>query len=232
MVANPPADNRWKPVENRLWKSATRFIGFSPDSAVGFPRPARPQAGAGNPRRPEMTGGLVTRIIRESSSEGGPQQELLGLVAGAHMDRVDRQIAAWGRQGAGFQNAGNVATFRFAIESILTAGNDFQKPAGSHRLDIACSPSPHRPAADRRRRAGTGIRPARGSRRSGKPAPPEVLALEGSAAAFPGTPRRDAAECCTVDGEAGIPKGHAVWGFGERLQILSPAVRHPARSTP
>ena len=32
-----------------------------------------------------------------------------------------------------------------------------------------------------------GIRPARGSRRSGKPAPPEVLALKGSAAALPGT---------------------------------------------
>jgi hypothetical protein len=39
-----------------------------------------------------------------------------------------------------------------------------------------------------------GIRLARGSRRGGKPAPPEVLAIEGVCGRVPGDPAGDAAE--------------------------------------
>jgi hypothetical protein len=52
-----------------------------------------------------------------------------------------------------FQNAENAAAFRFAIEAIARPGNDLRRLAGSHRPEPAGSPSPHRPAPDRRRRA-------------------------------------------------------------------------------
>jgi len=88
---------------------------LTPDGRA--PRPARPS-------RPSRAGRGAQPGVRTPGDAGRGRGRLshLGLAAGAHMDRVDRQIAAWSRQGAGFQNVGNVATFRFAIETILTAG--------------------------------------------------------------------------------------------------------------
>ena len=107
---------------------------------------------------------IAARVVcaatrRRSSLEGGPRQEQFSLLAGAHMDRVDRQIAAWGRQGALFRMPGKLLPSASRLKRSSRPGNDFQKLAGSHRLEPACSPSSHRPAADRRRRAGGAFGP-------------------------------------------------------------------------
>ena len=104
-----------------------------------------------------------------------------------------------GPQGALFGMLGTLLPSASRLKRSSRPGNDLQKLAGSHRLEPAGSPSPHRPAPDRRRRAGgdsarSGILPWREARTAWS------SCSQGVCGRFPRAPRRDDTDRCTVDG--------------------------------